>query len=69
MKPLEPLNPNTELRLLDVNVLSWNTKRAFLILSGADDGQFRVWDFRSIKFVFSFILMTYSSEKKMAQRV
>jgi ribosome assembly protein RRB1 len=33
----------------DVNVLSWNTKRAFFLLSGADDGQFCVWDLRSIR--------------------
>jgi len=30
-------------------VISWNHKRAFFLLSGADDGQFRVWDLRCIK--------------------
>jgi len=32
----------------DVNGISWNHKRAFLMLSGADDGTFRVWDFRKL---------------------
>eukprot|EP01126_Amoeba_proteus_P024665 TRINITY_DN2478_c0_g2_i4.p1 TRINITY_DN2478_c0_g2~~TRINITY_DN2478_c0_g2_i4.p1 ORF type:complete len:426 (-),score=73.51 TRINITY_DN2478_c0_g2_i4:60-1337(-) len=33
----------------DVNVLSWNHKRAFLILTGADDGCFRIWDLRKLR--------------------
>jgi ribosome assembly protein RRB1 len=33
----------------DVNVISWNHNKSFLILSGADDGTFRVWDLRSVK--------------------
>ncbi len=33
----------------DVNVLSWNKKVAHLLLSGADDGSFSVWDLRDLK--------------------
>jgi ribosome assembly protein RRB1 len=32
----------------DVNVLSWNARRAFLVASGADDGAFVVWDIRKL---------------------
>eukprot|EP01125_Pyxidicula_operculata_P004431 TRINITY_DN1679_c0_g1_i1.p1 TRINITY_DN1679_c0_g1~~TRINITY_DN1679_c0_g1_i1.p1 ORF type:complete len:444 (+),score=118.20 TRINITY_DN1679_c0_g1_i1:287-1618(+) len=38
----------------DVNVISWNRKRAYLLLSGADDGNFKVWDLRKFKPQFSF---------------
>uniref|UniRef100_A0A6B2L2Y0 Glutamate-rich WD repeat-containing protein 1 n=1 Tax=Arcella intermedia TaxID=1963864 RepID=A0A6B2L2Y0_9EUKA len=42
----------------DINVMSWNQKRAFLILTGADDGTFRIWDLRKLgpelKHQFSF---------------
>eukprot|EP01087_Luapelamoeba_hula_P022864 TRINITY_DN8303_c0_g1_i1.p1 TRINITY_DN8303_c0_g1~~TRINITY_DN8303_c0_g1_i1.p1 ORF type:complete len:540 (-),score=118.78 TRINITY_DN8303_c0_g1_i1:623-2203(-) len=33
----------------DVNVISWNRKVHYLMLSGADDGQFSIWDLRSFK--------------------
>lgn len=31
----------------DVNVLSWNRLVNYLVVTGADDGSFRVWDLRS----------------------
>ncbi len=33
----------------DVNVLSWNALVPFLLVTGADDGSFKVWDLRSFK--------------------
>lgn len=30
----------------DVNVLSWNRKEPTLLVTGCDDGSFRVWDKR-----------------------
>jgi WD40 repeat protein len=33
----------------DVNVISWNRLVNYLVVSGADDGSFRVWDLRSIR--------------------
>lgn len=30
----------------DVNVISWNTVNTDLLVSGADDGSFKVWDLR-----------------------
>jgi len=32
----------------DVNVLSWNTTSKFLLASGDDKGEFRVWDLRML---------------------
>jgi ribosome assembly protein RRB1 len=32
----------------DVNVLSWNTVSKFLLASGDDRGEFRVWDLRML---------------------
>jgi ribosome assembly protein RRB1 len=37
-------NPTT-----DVNVISWNKKVGYLMVSGADDGSFSIWDFRYIQ--------------------
>ena len=31
----------------DVNVISWNRQVGYLLVSGSDDGTFRVWDFRN----------------------
>jgi len=31
----------------DVNVISWNQKNPFFIASGADDGSFKIWDYRN----------------------
>lgn len=33
----------------DVNVISWNKKVNYLMLSGADDGTFSIWDLRNFK--------------------
>ena len=33
----------------DVNVLSWNKMVNYLVVSGADDGSFRVWDLRTFR--------------------
>jgi ribosome assembly protein RRB1 len=33
---------------IDVNVISWNHKRAFLLASGCDDGGWKVWDLRKL---------------------
>ena len=33
----------------DVNVLSWNTTSKFLLASGDDKGEFKVWDLRTFK--------------------
>ncbi|KAG0139485.1 hypothetical protein CROQUDRAFT_34349, partial [Cronartium quercuum f. sp. fusiforme G11] len=33
----------------DVNVLSWNTKTSYLIVTGGDEGGIKVWDLRSLK--------------------
>ena len=33
----------------DVNVLSWNRLVNYLVVTGADDGSFRVWDLRSFR--------------------
>jgi len=33
----------------DVNVLSWNKNTDFLLVSGADDGSFNIWDLRNFK--------------------
>lgn len=32
----------------DVNVLSWNTHTKFLLASGDDKGEFRIWDLRML---------------------
>ncbi len=34
---------------VDVNVMSWNALVPFLLVTGADDGSFKVWDLRSFK--------------------
>ncbi len=34
---------------VDVNVLSWNKLVNYLVVTGADDGSFRVWDLRSFQ--------------------
>jgi ribosome assembly protein RRB1 len=31
----------------DVNVISWNHKVQYLLVSGADDGGFKIWDLRN----------------------
>jgi len=33
----------------DINVISWNRKVLYLLVSGCDDGAIQVWDLRSIK--------------------
>ena len=33
----------------DVNVMSWNSHAKFLLASGDDKGEFRIWDLRMIK--------------------
>jgi len=32
----------------DVNVISWNTEIKFLLASGDDKGEFRIWDLRML---------------------
>jgi len=32
----------------DVNVISWNTQIKFLLASGDDKGEFRIWDLRML---------------------
>ena len=32
----------------DTNVISWNRQVNYLVVSGADDGSFRIWDLRSL---------------------
>ena len=32
----------------DINVLSWNTHTKFLLASGDDKGEFRIWDLRML---------------------
>lgn len=32
----------------DVNVMSWNTNTKFLLASGDDKGEFRIWDLRML---------------------
>lgn len=32
----------------DVNVMSWNTHTKFLLASGDDKGEFRIWDLRML---------------------
>lgn len=33
----------------DANVISWNGGVSYLLVSGADDGSFKIWDLRSFK--------------------
>eukprot|EP01114_Cavostelium_apophysatum_P002913 TRINITY_DN1261_c0_g1_i1.p1 TRINITY_DN1261_c0_g1~~TRINITY_DN1261_c0_g1_i1.p1 ORF type:complete len:515 (+),score=163.41 TRINITY_DN1261_c0_g1_i1:163-1707(+) len=33
----------------DINVISWGRKVVYLLVSGCDDGSFRIWDLRSLK--------------------
>jgi len=33
----------------DINVISWSKKVVYLLVSGCDDGSFRIWDLRSFK--------------------
>ena len=33
----------------DVNVIAWNKTVSYLLASGSDQGQFRVWDLRKLK--------------------
>lgn len=33
----------------DVNVISWNPTTKFLLASGDDKGEFRIWDLRQLK--------------------
>mmetsp|Transcript_29378 Transcript_29378/g.44365 ORF Transcript_29378/g.44365 Transcript_29378/m.44365 type:complete len:198 (+) Transcript_29378:1336-1929(+) len=33
----------------DVNVMSWNTNTTFLLASGDDNGEFKIWDLRKLK--------------------
>lgn len=32
----------------DVNVMSWNTQTKFLLASGDDKGEFKIWDLRML---------------------
>jgi len=32
----------------DINVISWNTTAKFLLASGDDKGEFRIWDLRNL---------------------
>ena len=32
----------------DVNVMSWNTHTKFLLASGDDKGEFKIWDLRML---------------------
>jgi len=32
----------------DINVISWNTTSKFLLASGDDKGEFRIWDLRNL---------------------
>ena len=34
---------------VDVNVISWSKLISYLLVSGADDGAFKIWDLRSFK--------------------
>jgi len=38
-----------EVHSSDVNVISWNTKRAFLLASGGDDGKLNILDLRKLR--------------------
>jgi ribosome assembly protein RRB1 len=33
----------------DVNVIGWNRSTSYLIVSGDDEGQVKVWDLRNIR--------------------
>lgn len=33
----------------DINVISWNHKVSYLMISGCDDGSFKIWDLRNFK--------------------
>ena len=33
----------------DVNVVSWNTNVTYLVVTGCDDGSFKIWDLRNFK--------------------
>jgi len=33
----------------DVNVVSWNNNVTYLVVSGCDDGSFKIWDLRNFK--------------------
>jgi ribosome assembly protein RRB1 len=33
----------------DANVISWNAGTSYLLVSGADDGSFKIWDLRSVR--------------------
>jgi len=33
----------------DVNVMSWNTKTSYLVVTGGDEGGLKVWDLRNLK--------------------
>lgn len=33
----------------DVNVISWNRRTSYLLLSGGDEGGIKVWDLRNVK--------------------
>ena len=32
----------------DINVISWNSNTKFLLASGDDKGEFRIWDLRML---------------------
>ena len=40
---------SVEAHAVDVNVISWNRITPHLLVSGADDGSFSVWDLRNFK--------------------
>jgi ribosome assembly protein RRB1 len=57
----------------DVNVISWNPSAPHLLLSGADDGIFRVWDLRNFKSSAALLhssshFFSTQQRKKMARR-
>ena len=38
-----------EAHATDVNVMAWNSLVSYLLVSGADDGSFKIWDLRNFK--------------------
>jgi ribosome assembly protein RRB1 len=33
----------------DINVISWNRTVSYMMISGCDDGSFKIWDLRNFK--------------------
>ena len=36
----------------DVNVIAWSRLISYLVVSGADDGAFKIWDLRKVRSVY-----------------